>query len=94
MIGSSTAQLLVIVGSKNPVKVGCVRDAFTKVFPSHSIDFRSMDVPSGVDAQPKSHKETLLGAKTRALNVEKAFTQQETSSVDIVQYTNGIYNEV
>ncbi|EFC40184.1 predicted protein [Naegleria gruberi] len=84
--------MLVIVGSTNPVKVGCTKEAFIKVYPDNtSIEFRSLSVPSGVDAQPKSNKETLHGATTRALNVQKAFLEQETSSTDVATHTDGIY---
>jgi len=39
---------LVIVGSKNPVKITAVKDAFEAVWPDGSFSFEGMDVPSGV----------------------------------------------
>ncbi len=56
----------IIVGSKNPVKVGAVREAFEKYFPECEVV--GIDVESGVAAQPMSEEETIRGAKNRANN--------------------------
>jgi hypothetical protein len=39
---------LVVVGSKNPVKIAAVKGAFTAVWPSISWTFQGLDVASGV----------------------------------------------
>ena len=57
--------LRVIVGSKNPVKVGCTREAFTQAF-GEVCQVEGVDAHSAIPAQPRSEEETLLGAKNRA----------------------------
>ena len=55
----------VIVGSKNPVKVGCVREAFSQAFGKIG-EVEGVDAQSDIPAQPRSEEETLLGACNRA----------------------------
>lgn len=52
----------VIIGSKNPAKIHAVEEAFGYV----NNEFISLDVPSGVSAQPFSDHETITGAINRA----------------------------
>jgi len=54
----------VVVGSKNPVKVGAVEEAFGKYWPDSEIV--GMEVISGVGEQPMSEQETMIGARQRA----------------------------
>lgn len=54
----------IIVGSKNPVKVGAVEEAFSKYF--KEIEVIGAEVTSGVAAQPMSERETMNGARQRA----------------------------
>lgn len=54
----------IIVGSKNPVKVGAVEEAFKKYW--SKCEVIGVDVASGVAAQPMSEKETMNGARQRA----------------------------
>lgn len=56
--------LRVIVGSQNPVKVGCTREAFTQAFGIVGV-VEGVDALSNIPAQPRSEEETLLGAKNR-----------------------------
>ena len=63
---SMKKSIAVAVGSKNPVKVGAVLEAFQKSFPSADITIHGFDVPSGVSDQPMGHEETRRGAITRA----------------------------
>ncbi len=56
--------LRVIVGSQNPVKVGCTREAFTQAFGKVGV-VEGVDALSAIPAQPRSEEETLLGAKNR-----------------------------
>jgi len=56
-------KLKILVGSKNPVKIDSVVEAFSCYF--KSIDVNGIDVASGVSAQP-INRETFEGAKNRA----------------------------
>jgi hypothetical protein len=70
---------IVVVGSKNPIKIDCARRSFKKllgdekVIDGETFEFLGVDVPSGVSDQPKSDEETLKGATNRARN---AFLQK------------------
>lgn len=59
------------VGSQNPVKVNCVKKAFTVCWPKKKFVFVSQSVSSGVNDQPRSDEECVLGAKNRAEQVLK-----------------------
>lgn len=61
----------IVVGSKNPVKIKAVKRAFRKVFPDKKLEFEAIDVPSGVSSQPIGDKNTLKGARNRAVNASK-----------------------
>lgn len=54
----------VIVGSKNPVKVGAVKEGFGRYF--SDLVVVGSEVKSGVGEQPMSEKETMNGARLRA----------------------------
>ena len=54
----------VVVGSKNPVKVGAVAEAFGKYWPESEVV--GIEVVSGVGEQPMSEQETMIGARQRA----------------------------
>ena len=60
------APLRVAVGSKNPVKVAAVRQAFFRAFPDRPLVCVGHDVPSGVPDQPWGRDETQSGALQRA----------------------------
>jgi inosine/xanthosine triphosphatase len=66
MAEAAPAPLQVVVGSKNPVKLAAVRQAFFRAFPDRYIAFAGRDVPSGVRDQPWGHEETWKGATQRA----------------------------
>src|SRR3989338_6303639 len=57
------------VGSKNPVKIEAVREAFN-LFSDFfgNVEVEGFEVSSGVDNQPKSLDEIIKGAKNRAVN--------------------------
>ena len=57
-------RIRVVVGSKNPVKVRAVEEAFKKYWPGCEV--RGIEVNSGVSAQPMSELETMKGARQRA----------------------------
>ena len=61
----------VIIGSRNPVKVQCVHQAFEKAFPGEEWACEGIAVASGVSDQPMSDVETLTGASNRAVNAQQ-----------------------
>lgn len=67
-------KLLVLVGSKNPVKISSTEDAFTRAF-NKSFLVEGINASSDVSDQPKGDKETLLGAKNRAQNAREVFPE-------------------
>ncbi len=56
----------VVIGSKNPVKINCVKNVFGRVFPEKEFAFEGIDLASGVSDQPMTDAETLKGAINRA----------------------------
>jgi inosine/xanthosine triphosphatase len=67
---------LVIVGSKNPVKLSSTENAFSEAF-SKSFLVNGVNASSGVSDQPKGSKETFEGAKNRALNSKNTFPEAD-----------------
>ena len=67
-------KLLVLVGSKNPVKIACTEDAFTRAF-NKSFLVEGINAASGVSDQPIGEAETHLGAKNRAHNSREVFPE-------------------
>jgi inosine/xanthosine triphosphatase len=67
-------KLLVLVGSKNPVKISSTEDAFTRAF-NKSFLVEGINASSGVPEQPVGNRETLLGAKNRAFNSREIFPE-------------------
>ena len=68
--------LRVIVGSKNPVKVGCTREAFSQAFGNVGL-VEGIDALSNIPAQPRSEEETLLGAKNRATHAKSLLPEAD-----------------
>ncbi len=58
--------MIIIVASKNPVKIQATLLGFQRMFPDEPIEIRGISVPSGVSHQPMSDNETFQGAATRA----------------------------
>lgn len=56
----------VIIASKNPVKINAVKSGFEKMFPDEVFVYEGISAASGVQDQPMSDEETLVGAKNRA----------------------------
>ena len=54
----------VIVGSKNPVKIGAVHEAFSRYY--KDVVVVGANIRSGVADQPMSERETMNGARQRA----------------------------
>jgi inosine/xanthosine triphosphatase len=55
----------VLVGSRNPVKIGAVRNALQPLFPDRDVACEGMHAPSGVADQPMTVAETREGAVNR-----------------------------
>lgn len=62
----------VAVGSKNPVKIASVKEAFEAVWPEEAWEFEGVDIASGVADQPMSDEESIRGARTRAAGALEA----------------------
>ncbi len=58
----------ILVGSKNPVKIEAVREAFSNYF--ENLDIIGLKADSGVSSQPVND-ETFLGAKNRAEHLRR-----------------------
>ena len=67
-------KLLVLVGSKNPVKVKCAEDGFIQAFNKPFL-VEGINAHSGVSDQPIGDKETLEGAKNRAVLAREIFPE-------------------
>ncbi|KPL87808.1 MAG: inosine/xanthosine triphosphatase [Ardenticatenia bacterium] len=66
---------IVVVGSRNPVKVAAVQAAFAKL--GDAWEVRAVDAPSGVSPQPIGHAETRRGARNRAQAALAAYPNAE-----------------
>ena len=71
-----TRQKLVIVGSKNPVKILSADDAFQAVFEGQFI-VQGLEVDSQVSAQPVGDVDTYTGAYNRAFSCKNAFPEAD-----------------
>ncbi len=67
---------LIIVGSKNPVKIDATESAFSEAF-SKSFLVNGVNASSGVSDQPFGSIETFQGAKNRANNARKTFPEAD-----------------
>jgi len=65
--------ITVVVASTNPVKAQSTLDGFRRMFPGEEIQLESVSTHSGVNHQPTSNAETLLGAANRAKNAARIF---------------------
>lgn len=65
--------MLIIVASKNQVKINAAEEAFTKMFPGEGIEVQGVGSVSGVSEQPLTNEETLRGARNRAADVRQKF---------------------
>ncbi|HSI75271.1 MAG TPA: inosine/xanthosine triphosphatase [Lunatimonas sp.] len=71
-----TRQKLVIVGSKNPVKIQSAEDAFQAVFEGQFI-VQGLEVDAQVSAQPFGDVDTYTGAYNRAYASKNAFPEAD-----------------
>lgn len=79
----------IVIASKNPVKINAAMAGFRVMFPDEEFVEYPVAVASGVDDQPMSSEETLLGAKNRA----KAAKLAEPAADYWVGLEGGIYEE-
>ncbi|PSL00453.1 inosine/xanthosine triphosphatase [Cecembia rubra] len=69
-------QKLIIVGSKNPVKISCTEAAFHQAFQG-SFLVEGLNINSGVSDQPYGDEETYQGAFNRANNAKLVFPEAD-----------------
>ena len=81
--------LQVLVGSKNPVKVGAGQRAISQWFSQHHVIATGVSVASGVPDQPMTEAETRLGAVNRVENCLAQIKRGELSSADWVMAFEG-----
>jgi inosine/xanthosine triphosphatase len=72
----TTEKLLIIVGSKNPIKIASTDSAFSEVFKQPFL-VNGINASSLVSDQPKGDKETFEGAKNRARNSKSSFPEAD-----------------
>lgn len=80
----------ILVGSKNPVKIASVEEAFSKYF--DKIIVEGINVDSGVSIQPVND-ETYIGAKNRALNLFELNTEKKLEADFFVGIEGGIVKQ-
>ncbi|MEM7367778.1 MAG: inosine/xanthosine triphosphatase [Bacteroidota bacterium] len=69
--------MLLIVASKNPIKVQASLIAFETMFPTITWTVKGVSIPSGVSDQPRNEEETRLGARNRAEGAKKKFPEAD-----------------
>jgi inosine/xanthosine triphosphatase len=80
----------ILVGSKNPVKIASVDEAFKNYF--ENIEIYGIEVDSGVSHQPFGD-ETFIGAKKRALELKRINAEQNLSAEFFVGIEGGVSKE-
>ena len=75
-IQQESRQLLVIVGSRNPIKISCTDAGFHQAL-SAGFLVEGLNVSSDVDPQPVGDKQTLTGATNRAKNAKTIFPEAD-----------------
>jgi inosine/xanthosine triphosphatase len=69
-------QNLVIVGSRNPVKINCTESAFHLMFEGAYL-VEGLNVSSDIDSQPIGDEQTFNGAMNRAKNSKTIFPEAD-----------------
>lgn len=72
----SSEKSLIIVGSKNPVKIECTESAFTEAF-NQGFLVDGVNISSNVPDQPVGDEETFMGAHNRVLNARSTFPEAD-----------------
>ncbi|MDR6935805.1 inosine/xanthosine triphosphatase [Luteibacter sp. 3190] len=93
-----TSPIRVIVGSRNPVKIGAVHNALAPLFPGRLVQCEGMHAPSGVPDQPMTAAETREGALNRMnfcrQHAEADFHVALEGGVDVTQDGPGTFGYV
>ena len=63
----------IVIGSENPVKIECIKEAFQLVFAGKEFEYRGVAVDTGVDVQPFGEEETLRGAMNRLRSIREKY---------------------
>lgn len=80
----------ILVGSKNPVKIDSVQEAFSKYF--EDVTAIGIETESGVSVQPVNN-ETFEGARRRAQNLRKINDEQNLNADFFVGIEGGIVKQ-
>lgn len=67
---------MIVIGSKNPVKIACTEEAFQSAFGDDFL-VQGLNVDSGVSAQPFGEEETYSGAYNRARSCKDIFPEAD-----------------
>jgi len=81
--------MIILVGSKNPVKIESVKEAFSFYF--DNIEVIGIEVDSGVSSQP-INDETFTGAKNRALKLKEINEKEKLNGDFFIGIEGGIIN--
>jgi non-canonical (house-cleaning) NTP pyrophosphatase len=76
LLSRTSMSRVVVVGSKNPVKIACVRDTFAKLFEGGDhlhLEVSGVNAASEVSDQPMGATETYTGALNRARNARSSY---------------------
>ena len=73
---NTSEKALIIVGSKNPVKIDCTEEAFSEMF-EKAFTVSGVQTASEVSDQPMGLEETLLGAQNRVKNARNFFPEAD-----------------
>ncbi len=82
--------MIILVGSKNPVKISSAKEAFEKFF--DNVEAIGIDVPSGVPDQP-INGDTFKGAYNRAKELMKINSEKNMNADYFVGIEGGISNQ-
>ena len=80
----------ILVGSKNPVKIASVKEAFSNYF--DELEVVGVEVDSGVSVQPVND-ETFLGAQNRAVKLRKVNENEKLGGEFFVGIEGGIVKQ-
>jgi len=79
----------ILVGSLNPVKISCGKNAFEKYY--ENVEVKGYAVKSGVPDQPITQEETFTGAKNRATNLFELNEKENLNGDYFVGIEGGVF---
>lgn len=74
---SRDREQLIVVGSRNPVKISCTNKGFQKTFEQTRFIVEGLNINSEVSEQPFGDEETYRGAYNRAKNAKNTFPEAD-----------------